>query len=73
MSWFRRKPKAPLYDPEKQQPAVRRSYCNREMSLGFLDKQTGKFVEHRGATTQQELEAFCRQYGIRPEDLKTIY
>ena len=73
MSWFQKKEKPPAFDPEKLQPAVRRSYCNREMALGFIDKETGKFHEHCGANSQRELEEFCRKYGIRPEDLKTIY
>ena len=72
MRWFHKEIK-PAYDAEKLQPAVRKSYCNREMTLGFLEKDTGKFRAHCGATTQKELEDFCRQYGIRPEDLKTIY
>ncbi len=75
MGLFHRKPKEkkPAFDPEKLQPAVRKSYCNREMTLGFIDKQSGNFRSCCGATTQRELEEFCRQYGIRPEDLKTIY
>ena len=75
MSLFHRKPKekVPAYDAEKLQPAVRKSYCNREMTLGFLEKDTGRFRAHCGATTQKEVEEFCRKYGIRPEDLKTFY
>lgn len=73
MSLFRHKEKVPAFDAEKLQPAVRRSYCNSEMSLGFIEKESGKFREFCGARTQQELEAFCKQYGIKPEDLKTIY
>ena len=72
MSLFHRK-KTPAFDAEVLQPAVRKSYCNREMTLGFIEKQTGKFREYCCANTQSELEDFCRQYGIRPEDLKTIY
>ena len=65
--------KEPAYDAGSLQPAVRKSYCNREMTLGFIDKATGKFREYGCANTQAELEAFCRKYGIQPEDLKTIY
>ena len=72
MSWFHRE-KAPAFDAEALQPAVRKSYCNREMTLGFIEKATGKFREHCCANNQRELEDFCRQYGIKPEDLKTIY
>ncbi len=73
MSLFRHKEKAPAFDAEKLRPAVRKSYCNSEMALGFIDRESGKFKEYCGARTQQELEEFCRQYGIKPEDLKTIY
>ena len=72
MRWFHRE-KKPAYDAETLQPAVRKSYCNREMTLGFLEKETGKFRAQCCANSQKELEDFCRQYGIRPEDLKTIY
>lgn len=72
MSLFHRQ-KTAAFDRERLQPAVRRSYCNREMTLGFLEKDSGKFRSYCCANTQAELEAFCRQYGIRPEELKTIY
>ena len=73
MFGFHRREKTPAFDAERLQPAVRKSYCNREMTLGFIDRETGKFREHCGAGSQKELEDFCRRYGIRPEDLKTIY
>ena len=38
--------KAALFDQEALQPAVRKSYCNREMAYGFLEKATGKFREY---------------------------
>ncbi len=72
MSWFH-KEKKPAYDAETLQPAVRRSYCNRELTLGFLNRETGKFQEICAANSPRELADFCRQYGIREEDLKTIY
>ena len=72
MSWFHRE-KKPTYDAEKLQPAVRKSYCNREMAFGFLERDTGRFREYGGAATQAELEALCRQYGVKPEELKIIY
>ncbi|MBQ7460188.1 MAG: aspartate dehydrogenase [Oscillospiraceae bacterium] len=72
MSLFRRE-KKPAYDPEKLQPAVRKSYCNREMAVGFIDKATGKFREFGCATSQRELEEFCAKLGINPNDLKVFY
>ena len=76
MSWLQdlfHREKKPAFDAEKLQPAVRRSYCNREMSFGFINRATGKFVEYSCGSTQRELDEFCKKYQIRPEDLKTIY
>ncbi len=76
MNWLRnlfQKKTEPSFDAEKLQPAVRKSYCNREMSFGFIEKATGKFREYSGGSSEADLEEFCRKYGIRPEDLKTIY
>lgn len=72
MSWFHRQ-KPPAYDPATQQPAVRKSYCNREMTFGFVDKATGKFQACACANSQRELDALCREYGVASDTLKTIY
>ena len=74
MSLFRKNntPKIP-YDPALQQPAVRRSICTREMTVGFIDRNTGKFKEYQLARDQKELDAFCRGVGIEPNQIKTIY
>ena len=71
MPFFKKKTLPPLpYDPETQEPAVRRSICTGEMTVGFIDKATGKFhelmlVDSRG------LEEFCRRVG--KDTVKTIY
>lgn len=74
MSLFNRnkKPSIP-YDPSAQRPAVRRSICTGEMTVGFIDIATGKFVEYMLARDQKELEDFCRSVGIAPEEITTIY
>lgn len=61
------------FDPEKQQPAVRRSICTGEMTAGFIDRQTGKFTDVMLARDQKELEAFFKSVGADIEDIKTIY
>lgn len=71
-NWFRKTPTR-SYDPELQEPVVRRSICTGEMTVGFLDKNTGRFREYECVHTERELEAFCKAQGIRREDLKTIY
>ena len=74
MSLFRRKepPKIP-YDPATQEPAVRSSICTGEMTVGFRDRKTGKFLEYALARTQGDIDAFCARTGIEPEDIKRIY
>ena len=74
MSLFRREKKPSIpYDPKTQRPAVRRSICTGEMTVGFIDIDTGKFREYMLARDQAELESFCRQTGIELRDLQTIY
>ena len=42
MGLFGKKQKI-AFDPAKQEPAVRKSICTGEMTVGFIDKETGKF------------------------------
>lgn len=70
MHLFRKKEPLP-YDPALQEPAVRRSICTGEMTVGFLDRDTGKFHEYMCVRTREELEEFCRRLGVT--DIRTIY
>ena len=58
------------FDPQKQEPAVRRSICTGEMTVGFIDKATGKFHDLM-MVDSQGLEEFRRQVGA--EEIRTIY
>lgn len=71
MSLFRKKDPPIPYDPALQEPAVRRSICTGEMTVGFVDRQTGRFHDYMCVRTPEELEAFCRRVGVR--DIRTIY
>ena len=74
MKLFRKKqPEKIPYDPEKQEPAVRRSICTGEMTLGFVDRESGRFLDYALARNQEELEAFCRGVGIDADRLRTVY
>ena len=70
--WKKKKP-ALYYDPETQQPAVRKSICTGEMTVGFTDKATGKFQDYQRVNSLEELERFFQKYGIKAEEVKTIY
>ena len=71
MSLFRKKREVVSYDPAVQQPAVRRSICTGEMTVGFIDRATGKFTDLMRVDGQAELEAFMKRIGA--EEYKTIY
>ncbi len=74
MALFRKRESEMIpYDREAQQPAVRRSICTGEMTLGFTDKDSGRFHEYLLARDARELEDFCRRTGVTPETLRTIY
>ena len=71
MPFFRKNRQPALaYDPETQEPAVRKSICTGEMTVGFLEKKTGQFHELM-RVDRQGLEDFCRQCGV--QKIKTIY
>ena len=74
MELFRKKtPPAIPYDPETQEPAVRSSICTGEMTVGFIDRKTGKFREYELARSQGDVDAFCKRVGMEPQDIKRIY
>ena len=70
MALFGKKPKL-VYDPVRQVPAVRRSICTGEMTVGFIDKETGRFHDFMRVNGPKELDEFCRALGVK--ELKTIY
>ena len=71
MPFFKKKALPPLpYDPQTQEPAVRRSICTGEMTVGFIDKATGKFHDLM-MVDSQGLEDFRRQVGA--DEIRTIY
>ena len=73
MSLFKKRPKSAdvTWNPQTQQPAVRRSICTGEMTVGFVDKATGKFTDLMRVDGQQELDRFMESIGAK--EYKTIY
>lgn len=71
MAFFRKKqPAAPKYDPETQEPAVRKSICTGEMTVGFVDKKTGAFHDLM-LVDRQGLQDFKEQLGV--DTIREIY
>ena len=72
MGLFNKKKAAlPNFDPKTQEAAVRKSICTGEMSVGFVEKESGRFLEVMRVNDQKELDEFCKSIGA--EKIKTIY
>ena len=69
----RKKPKLPPFDLNTQQPAVRRSICTGEITVGYIDRATGKFHDLQMIPDQHALEDYLRQRGANPQTVKTLY
>ena len=50
------------YDPAQQIPVIRSSICTGE---------TGKFEDLMLIASEEDLQEFCRTYGVDPEDIVT--
>ena len=70
MPLFGRKPRL-KYDPQTQQPAVRKSICTGEMTAGFIDLRTGKFQDIMRVDGRKGLEAFMKEIGA--DEIREIY
>ena len=74
MSLFHRRESAPpLYPPEEYEPVLRSSICTGEKTACMRNRSTGKILELQLIRSQRDLEDFCRTYGVKAEDLKTVY
>ena len=75
MFGLRKKTQKPqkTFDRALYEPCVRRSICTGERSAGFRNRETGKFEEYTAIRTDEDLQAFLTEYGIVPDELKTIY
>ena len=72
MSLFKRRKASDIrFDPQTQIPAVRKSICTGEMTVGFIDKATGRFRDIMRVDSQRELDAFMKDIGAT--EYRTIY
>ena len=75
MSFFHRAKRsgAEPFDLSTQQPAMRKSICTGEITVGYIDRATGKFHDMQLAASQQKAEAFFRDRGAGDQEIKVIY
>ena len=74
MSIFHKKQEKPIpFNPEKEEPAIKKSICTGEATVGFVDRVTGHFRDIRVVTTPLDIAEFCRRTGTDRDKIKTIY
>ncbi|MBO4604050.1 MAG: aspartate dehydrogenase [Clostridiales bacterium] len=66
-----KKPKKIEFDPNLQQPAIRRSICTGETTVGFIDLASGRFTDYKLVKNSSDIDEFKRLTGT--DTLKTIY
>ena len=59
--------------PEGFEPVVRSSICTGERVACLRDRQTGRLREVMLIRSEADIDAFCRQYGVEREKIKTVY
>ena len=74
MSLFhKRAPEPPRFPAEEYEPVLRCSVCTGEKTACMRNRATGKLLEIQLIRTDRDLEEFCRTYGVKREELKTVY
>lgn len=70
-----RKEKAvlPQYSPDEYEPVIRSSICTGEKVACMRHKSSGRLREIMLIRSNADLEEFCRVYGLKAEDIPTIY
>lgn len=76
MGLFSRKPpqpRLPHFDLEMYEPVIRSSICTGEKVACMRDRESGRLHEVMLIRTGDDLDSFCRGYGLDREKIKTVY
>lgn len=71
--WKKKEPEAPRFPEEDYEPVIRSSICTGEKVACMRNRHTGRLQEVMLIRTPQDLETFCRQYGLSPDRIRTVY
>ena len=66
-------PELPPFDLEDCEPVIRASICTGEKVACMREKASGKLHEVMLIRTEDDRAEFCRRYGLKPEQIKTVY
>ena len=61
------------FDRNRQQPTIRASICTGEQVAGFVDLETGRFLEVCLLRTDKDLQDYMEQYGVEKDEIKRIW
>ena len=76
MGLFRKEkpaPSLPPYSLEDYEPVIRSSICTGERVACMRERATGRRHEIMLLRTDEDLDRFCRAYGLKPDEIKTVY
>ena len=76
MKLFGRKtpePELPPFSAEDFEPVIRASICTGEKVACMREKASGKLHEVMLIRTEDDRAELCRRYGLRPEQIRTVY
>jgi len=76
MGLFSRKkpdPDLPKVSLEEYEPVIRSSICTGEKTACLRHRESGKLRELICIRNEDDMETFCVTYGVRPEQVRTIY
>ena len=62
-----------IYNPSAMSPAIRASICTGEQTAGFISRETGTFTGVMLINSPEDRKRFCKEFGIKDADIKTIY
>ncbi len=71
--FFKKKLQPRTYDKTAQKPVIRSSICTGEKVAGFQELATGRFVDVMLIRSPEDLREFCQLYGVKEEELTTLY
>lgn len=66
-------PELPQFSPADYEPVIRASICTGEKVACMRERSSGKLHELMFIRNNADLESFCRQVGVEPEQVKTVY
>lgn len=69
----RKESELPAFPPENFEPVIRCSICTGEQVACMRNLQTGHLQELMLLRTPEDLDSFCRQYRVEPNQIRKVY